>query len=410
MKNRTQSDELFERARKVVPGGIYGHVSPAAGLPRYFPHFCDYGQGSRFVDIDGNEWLDFMCGFGAILHGYNHPEIEEAVTLQREKGSVFNQPSSLMVELAETLVAKVDFAEWAVFAKNGSDLTTWAIRVARESTGRPLVIKAKGAYHGVDSWCDPGHGGRIPDDRASIIEFEWNDLESLSLIMSENDGKIAAIVLTPYHHAAFAPSELPASGFWAGVEELCRRNGVVLILDDVRCGGRLHGGGSHRYFGFTPDLAVYSKALGNGYAISACVGKEPLRKASMEVFLTGSCWNDAVAMAAALKSLELSEREDVAKSVLEKGRQLTEGLERTAAKHGKTLRMTGPSSMPYPWFEGDTNLFEIQKFCQICAEEGIYFHPHHNWFVGNAHDSKSIEQALCVADRALERMVRQEND
>ena len=410
MKNRTQSDELFERARKVVPGGIYGHVSPAAGLPRHFPHFCDHAQGSRFVDVDGNEWLDFMCGFGAILHGYNHPEIEEAVTLQREKGSVFNQPSSLMVELAETLVAQVDFAEWAVFAKNGSDLTTWAIRVARESTGRPLVIKAKGAYHGVDSWCDPGHGGRIPDDRASIIEFEWNDLESLSLIMSENEGKIAALVLTPYHHAAFAPSELPASGFWAGVEELCRRNGVVLILDDVRCGGRLHGGGSHRYFGFTPDLAVYSKALGNGYAISACVGKEPLRKASMEVFLTGSCWNDAVAMAAALKSLELSEREEVAKSVLEKGRQLTEGLERTAAKHGKTLRMTGPSSMPYPWFEGDTNLFEIQKFCQICAEEGIYFHPHHNWFVGNAHDSKSIEQALCVADRALERMVRQEND
>ncbi len=410
MKNRKQSDELFERARKVVPGGIYGHVSPAAGLPRHFPHFCDHAQGSRFVDVDGNEWLDFMCGFGAILHGYNHPEIEEAVTLQREKGSVFNQPSSLMVELAETLVAQVDFAEWAVFAKNGSDLTTWAIRVARESTGRPLVIKAKGAYHGVDSWCDPGHGGRIPDDRASIIEFEWNDLESLSLIMSENDGKIAALVLTPYHHAAFAPSELPASGFWAGVEELCRRNGVVLILDDVRCGGRLHGGGSHRYFGFTPDLAVYSKALGNGYAISACVGKEPLRKASMEVFLTGSCWNDAVAMAAALKSLELSEREEVAKSVLEKGRQLTEGLERTAAKHGKTLRMTGPSSMPYPWFEGDTNLFEIQKFCQICAEEGIYFHPHHNWFVGNAHDSKSIEQALCVADRALERMVRQEND
>ena len=409
MKNRTQSDELFERARKVVPGGIYGHVSPAAGLPRHFPHFCDHAQGSRFVDVDGNEWLDFMCGFGAILHGYNHPEIEEAVTLQREKGSVFNQPSSLMVELAETLVAQVDFAEWAVFAKNGSDLTTWAIRVARESTGRPLVIKAKGAYHGVDSWCDPGHGGRIPDDRASIIEFEWNDLESLSLIMSENDGKIAALVLTPYHHAAFAPSELPASGFWAGVEELCRRNGVVLILDDVRCGGRLHGGGSHRYFGFTPDLAVYSKALGNGYAISACVGKEPLRKASMEVFLTGSCWNDAVAMAAALKSLELSEREEVAKSVLEKGRQLTEGLERTAAKHGKTLRMTGPSSMPYPWFEGDTNLFEIQKFCQICAEEGIYFHPHHNWFVGNAHDSKSIEQALCVADRALERMVREEN-
>ena len=228
--------------------------------------------------------------------------------------------------------------------------------------------------------------------------------------MSEHEGEIAALVLTPYHHAAFAPSELPAPGFWVAVEELCQRYGILLVLDDVRCGGRLHEGGSHRYFGFTPDLAVYSKALGNGYAISACVGKESFRKASMEVFLTGSCWNDAVAMVAALKSLELSQRDDVAKSVLGKGKQLTEGLERAAAKHGKNLRMTVPSSMHYPWFEGDENLFEIQKFCQVCAEEGIYFHPHHNWFLGNAHDSKSIEQAICVADRALGRMGGEEND
>ena len=96
-----------------------------------------------------------MCGFGAILHGYLNPEIENAVNLQRSKGSVFNQPSLLMVELAERMVEAIDFADWAVFAKNGSDLTTWAIRVAREKTGREFVIKARGAYHGVDAWCDP---------------------------------------------------------------------------------------------------------------------------------------------------------------------------------------------------------------------------------------------------------------
>ena len=116
----------------------------------------------------------------------------------------------------------------------------------------------------------------------------------------------------------------------------------------MRCGGRLHRGGSHRYFGFTPDLAVYSKALGNGYAISACVGKELYRKASMEVFLTGSCWNDAVAMTAALKSLELSERDGVAEKVLAIGKELIDGLERVAGKYEKNLRMTGPTSMPYP--------------------------------------------------------------
>ena len=173
-----QSDEFKFRARKVVPGGIYGHASPAAGSGISLI-FGDHAQGSRFVDVDGNEWLDFMCGFGAILHGYNHPEIEEAVTLQREKGSVFNQPSSLMSwsNWPRPLLPRLILPSGPSLLKNGSDLTTWAIRVARESTGRPLVISAKGAYHGVDSWCDPGHGGRIPDDRASIIEFEgmiWN--------------------------------------------------------------------------------------------------------------------------------------------------------------------------------------------------------------------------------------------
>jgi len=404
MKKRTQSDHLFERARKVVPGGIYGHVSPAAGLPRHFPHFCEKADGCRFEDVDGNEWIDFMCGFGAILHGYNNPEIEEAVLLQKEKGSVFNQPSPLMVNLAEALVERIDFAEWAVFAKNGSDLTTWAIRVAREHTGRPLIIKAKGAYHGVDSWCDPGHGGRIPDDRASILEFLWNDLDALSHLMDKHHDQVAAIILTPYHHAAFAPSEMPADGFWKEVEAMCVRHGSLLVLDDVRCGGRLHTGGSHRHFGFTPDLAVYSKALGNGYAISACVGKESYRKSSMEVFLTGSCWNDALSMAAAMKSLELSEREKVVDNLLSKGKALCDGLEKAAFANGQSLRMTGPPAMPYPWFEGDDDLFNIQAFCQLCADEGIYFHPHHNWFVGNAHDSSSIDEAVSIATKVLERM------
>ena len=404
---RDRSDQLFERALKAVPGGIYGHVAPAAGLPRHFPHFCDRAQGCGFTDVDGNEWLDFMCGFGSILHGYNHPEIEEAVARQREKGSVFNQPAEIMVDLAEALLERIEFADWAVFAKNGSDLTTWAIRVARESTGRPLVVKAKGAYHGVDAWCDPGLGGRIPEDRASVLEFEWNDLEALSGLFSGNEGRIAAVILTPYHHAAFAPSELPAPGFWEGVEDLCRRHGSLLVLDDVRCGGRLSEGGSHKYFGFVPDLSVYSKALGNGYAISACVGREDFRKPSMDVFLTGSCWNDALAMTAALKSLELSRRGKVADAVLEKGSRLCSGLEQAASQAGQSLRMTGPASMPYPSFEDDESLFKIQKFCRLCAEEGIYFHPHHNWFLGNAHDDESINRAIGAAEKAMARMAEE---
>ena len=147
---------------------------------------------------------------------------------------------------------------WAVFAKNGSDITTWAIRVAREKSKRKYIIKAKGAYHGVDAWCDPGIGGRIASDRNEILEFEWNDLCMLQDIIIKNDNKIACIIMTPYHHPSFAPSELPADDFWSSVRNLCDERDIALILDDVRCGGRLSGGGSHCYFDFTPDLSVYS--------------------------------------------------------------------------------------------------------------------------------------------------------
>ena len=402
MNHRTESDLLFSRANKVIPTGIYGHVSPSAGLPLEFPHYCLSGKGCRFTDMDGREWLDFMCGFGAILHGYRNPFIEESVEKQRKLGSVFNQPSKLMVDLAEKLVEQIDFANWAVFAKNGSDLTTWAIRVAREKTSREYIIKAKGAYHGVDAWCDPGLGGRIPSDRSHILEFDWNDVDQLESLFGQYDGKIAAVILTPYHHPSFAPSSLPSDSFWGNVESLCRKNGTALVLDDVRCGWRLHNGGSHKYFNFTPDLAVYSKALGNGYAISACVGTDQYRAGASEVFLTGSCWNDAYAMSAALACMELSEVENTAESVLQKGKNFCEHLERMAEEFNIPFKMTGVPSMPYPWIEGDDNLYQIQELCKIACSYGLYFHPHHNWFVSNAMTEKDLNDAISLSRKVFE--------
>jgi glutamate-1-semialdehyde 2,1-aminomutase len=159
---------------------------------------------------------------------------------------------------------------------------------------------------------------------------------------------------------------------------------VALVLDDVRCGWRLDDSGSHNYFGFCPDLAVYSKAMGNGYAISACVGRDEFRTSAADVFLTGSCWNDAYAFSAALASLQMSKENLVAKSVLEKGKYFCSKLEGIAQEFGIKLKMTGVPSMPYPWIEGDENLYQIQGLCKFAAAEGLYFHPHHNWFISNA--------------------------
>ncbi|MGJ3242509.1 MAG: aminotransferase class III-fold pyridoxal phosphate-dependent enzyme [Opitutales bacterium] len=395
------SRRLLERAAAVIPGGIYGHTSPAVGLPDAFPPFAVSADGCRYRDADGREWLDFMCGYGPVILGYGHPAVEEAAATQREAGNVFNHPTARMVELAETLTTRITFADWAVFGRNGSDLTTWAIQVAREHTGRPKVLMAEGAYHGVDAWCTPGHGGLIAEDRVHIHRFRWNDPDSLEMLLKTHVDQVAAVILTPYHHPAFAEADMPADGWWATVERLCRRHGALLVLDDIRAGFRLHPAGSHRRFGFTPDIAVYCKALANGYPISAALGTDRLKPAAGRVFLTGSFWNNAVPMAAALACLREMDRLGVVDRLEQLGARLAEGLVAAGREAGFDLRVTGPVSMPTVTFGDDPDLYRVQAFCREVCRRGVFFHPHHNWFLSAAHDEAAVDTALRVSREAL---------
>ncbi len=386
--------DLLVRAAKCIPGGIYGHTSPAVGLPGDFPCYAHRGSGCRYLDVDGREFIDFMCAYGPLVLGFHHPEVEEAAARQREKGSCFNHPAPVMVELAELLTSRIDFAHWAVFGKNGSDMTTWAIQVAREATGRRKVLKVKGAYHGVDPWCTPGHGGLIAEDRTHIHEFNWNDLEGFQRVLAEHTDDLAAVVLTPYHHPSFAASEMPAPGFHHSIREACSQIGALLILDDIRTGFRLHENGSHPVFGIEPDLACYCKAMANGYPISATLGREELRQAAGKVFLTGSYWNNAEAMAAALTCLEIIRRDRIPDRINVLGQRLARGLEQAGSTAGFPVRSTGPASAPYLVFDDDPSFLKIQAFCQLALRQGLFFHPHHNWFLSAAHDEEVIDLTL----------------
>lgn len=399
-----QSLELFNRASKVIPGGIYGHVTPATVIPGASPYYASKAEGAYYWDADNNKYIDFMCGYGPTILGYNHPEIEEAARKQKLKGSVFNHPTDKMVELAEVLTERINFADWAVFAKNGSDLTTWAVQVARETTGNKGILKAKGSYHGVDAWCSPGKGGIIDEDLANVYHFEWNDLQNFEEEFQKNLQNLACVILTPYHHPVFQDNLLSDSDFLPNIQKICNKHGVVFILDDVRAGFRLHENGSHEYFNFQPDISVYCKALGNGHAISAAVGRDNLKVPASKVFLTGSYWNDAVSMAAAIQCLKIVQRDKVPDIVEKLGSQLKAGLETTALKHGFELKITGPVSMPYLRFKDEDNLYKIQEFCKICISEGAFFHPHHNWFLSAAHKEKEILDAIQIADFAFAKM------
>ena len=396
-----KSQALFDRAARVIPGGIYGHAAPANLVPTEFPCYAARAQGCRYWDVDGNEIIDFLCGYGPVVLGYQHPEVEEAAERQRRLGDCFNHPTPVMIELAERLVALVDFADWAVFGKNGSDMTTWAVQVAREFTGRKKVLRARQSYHGTHSWCTPGHGGLIPEDQAHVHFFVWNDLNTVHDAVKQYRGQIAALIVTPFLHPSFAASELPAPGFLQGLQNICQKEGIVFILDDIRAGFRLHLGGSHRYFGFEPDMICFSKALGNGHPISAALGRKELRVAASRVFLTGSFWYNAVPMAAALTCLRVLERDNAITHMLKMGERLLAGLQTRAAKHGLQVRSCGPASLPFMTFSNETNLLRQQRFCVETIRHGAFFHPHHNWFMSAAHQERDIEQALAIADGAF---------
>jgi glutamate-1-semialdehyde 2,1-aminomutase len=396
-----RSHELFARAAQVIPCGIYGHASPAAALPGALPYYADRADGCRYWDVDGNEYIDFLCGYGPVILGHQHPAVEEAAARQLRKALCVNHPGPVMVELAEYLVSLIDFSAWAVFGKNGSDMTTWCVQVAREHTHRRKILKVAGAYHGIDPWCTPGHAGLLDEDRAHVHDFNWNDLESFDRLLARYRGDIAGVIMTPFHHPVFKPSEMPAPGFWPHIEAACRREGIVLILDDIRAGFRLDLRGSHACFGFEPDLICFCKAIANGHALSAALGRKELRVAASRVFLTGSYWNSPPAMAAALACLQIQKQQEVVSTLRRTGEMLMHGLLQAGAKHGYAMLASGPPAVPFLCFIDDPSSRRQQYFCAEVARRGAFFHPHHNWFLSAAHTPEDIVATLGMADDAF---------
>jgi glutamate-1-semialdehyde 2,1-aminomutase len=403
-----RSEALFARAKKVIPGGIYGHQSPAMLVAGSYPYFFARGEGSHVWDVDGNEYIDYMCSYGPIVVGHRHPKVEEAARRQTEAGNCFNAPTALWVELAEHLVSITPFADWAVFAKNGSDVCTWATMLARHATGRPKIVVATGAYHGTHAWCTPLPAGTTPEDRANVLTFKYNDLADLRRVVEENRGQVAGVMISPFRHDAFHDSEMPAEGFLSGVREVCDRNGTVFILDDVRAGFRLALGGSGELFGVRPDLTCYCKAIANGYPLAACLGKESLKAAAQQVFLTGSYFTSAVPMAAGLACLRELEASRGIEKMRAMGERLRDGLISQARSHDLEVTYSGPPSLPFMTFKADQGKFARSKvFCGDCARHGVYFAPMHNWFLSAAHTERDIERTLQVTDDAFKAVRKQ---
>ncbi|WP_223881219.1 aminotransferase class III-fold pyridoxal phosphate-dependent enzyme [Nesterenkonia ebinurensis] len=399
-----------ERAARVIPGGMYGHMNASRDkLPSSYPQYYVKGKGARLWDVDGNEYIDYLCAYGPMILGYVHPEVEKVAAKQQANGDGLSGPTPLMVELAETLTEKVAHADWSIFAKNGTDATSIAVMTARAATGRKKLLKARRAYHGASVWFTPQAGGITPQDRENIIEFEFNDQASLELAALKAGDDLAAVILPPFRHDSYADQEEVLPAFARAARALTTRMGAVLILDEVRSCLRLDIRGAWTSIGVFPDLTAFSKSLANGFPLAAITGTEALREAAKSIFVTGSFWYHGVPMAAALETLRIIEAVDGPSVMRTSGELLRTGLNEQAESYGFSLRQTGPASMPMIAFDDDPQMERIYSFSDAAVRQGVLFHPWHNMFISLAHTQEEIDKTLVATEKAFEELSRNIN-
>lgn len=397
---RIVDQQLRARAARVIPGGMYGHMSTAL-LPANYPQFFSRAQGAHVWDADGNRYLDLMSAFGPNLFGYAHDGIDRAFTEQLARGDLAPGPGPLMVELAEQFVSMVSHARWAMFCKNGTDATTMALMVARAHTGRRALIRCAGSYHGSAPWCTPIARGTIAEDRAHQFSCTYNDIASLESALEAAGADLAGIIVVPYRHDAFRDQAPIEREFARRVRAACDERDAVLILDDVRAGLRLARGSSWAALGVEPDLSCWGKSIANGHPLSALLGSERLREAASAIYVTGSYWYAAAPMAAALETLRLVRESGYLEHTERLGEQLRAGLAAVAERQGFGFRQTGPVQMPLFLFDDDPDLRRGFCWSSEMLERRVYVHPWHNMFLCAALTESDIDFVIQAAEGAF---------
>ena len=393
---------LRKRAEGVIPGGMYGHMSVYRKMPAGYPQYYRRADGCRLWDVDGNEYIDFMCAFGPMIAGYGNPRIAAAADAQRDLLDIANGPPPAIVDLAERFVRQVSHADWAIFAKNGNDATTVCNMVARARSEKRNILVATGAYHGSQPWANRMSRGTPEQDHAFFPTYTYNDVDSLSAAAAAVSGDLAGIVVSAFKHDAGYHQELPDPAFARAARAICDAEGAALILDDVRAGLRLSLDASWSLLGIQPDLSAWGKAIANGEPVSAILGSEPYRAAAASIFVTGSLWYQGAPLAAAIETLDLLAEVDAPALMERMGQLFRDGLAEQSTRYGHALRQTGPPQMPAVMFEDDPNTEKGRAFCTHALNNGVYLHPWHNMFLSIAHTEADIEQALTATAKAFQ--------
>jgi glutamate-1-semialdehyde 2,1-aminomutase len=434
-RDRTHYKQWFERAQQSLVEGVN---SPSRGKTVYSggPLFLERGSGSHLWDADGNEYVDFMMSFGALIHGHAHPKVVTVATEAMAEGSHFAAATSAEVEAAERFRSMVPSAEVVRFTNTGSEATMLALRLARAHTGRTRFLKFEGHYHG---WYDPfllnAHGHppeqlgslenptRIPDSEGippatfdDVVLAPWNDIAALERIMQKHGHELAAVITEPI--MANMGCIPPRDGYLQRLRELTRDYGVLLILDEVVTGFRYAPGGCQGYYGIQPDISTFGKALGAGFPVGAVAGPrsilDRMRWSDHMVLHYGTFNGHRLTMKVVAANLDLLSHHDTYRNLHAVGDEAIHGLREVFRRRNIRAIVQGFGPMFQVYFTEREAIHDYRDYCayadtarysrfvHLLLERGIYMTPSNglHWIISTAHMKADVAALIEAADHA----------
>ena len=415
-----RSEALFERAKKVLPGGVNSPVRAyrAVGLT---PRFITRADGAYIWDEDGNKYIDYVCSWGPMILGHNHPIIREAVERAVKDGLSFGASTRREVEIAELMVQMVPNIEMVRMVNSGTEAVMSALRLARGATGRDKLMKFEGCYHGhsdsmlvkagssaVAEEGRPSSAGVPADVAKDTLTARYNDLESVRELFARYPGQIACVIVEPV--AANMGVVGPQPGFLEGLRAICDKEGALLLFDEVITGFRLARGGAQEFFGVRADLVTFGKIIGGGMPVGAYCGSRALMEQVAPcgpVYQAGTLSGNPVAMAAGLAQLTyLNEHPEVYETIAKKADRLADGMRQAAERAGAGVRINQVGSLVAPFFTPDrvesftdaakSDLNKYAVYFEKMLARGVYLAPaqFEAMFVSAAHSEEDLEKTI----------------
>ena len=415
-----RSEALFERAKQVLPGGVNSPVRAyrAVGLT---PRFITRADGAYIWDEDGNKYIDYVCSWGPMILGHNHPIIREAVERAVKDGLSFGASTRREVEIAELMVQMVPNIEMVRMVNSGTEAVMSALRLARGATGRDKLMKFEGCYHGhsdsmlvkagssaVAEEGRPSSAGVPADVAKDTLTARYNDLESVRELFARYPGQIACVIVEPV--AANMGVVGPQPGFLEGLRAICDKEGALLLFDEVITGFRLARGGAQEFFGVRADLVTFGKIIGGGMPVGAYCGSRALMEQVAPcgpVYQAGTLSGNPVAMAAGLAQLTyLNEHPEVYETIAKKADRLADGMRQAAERAGAGVRINQVGSLVAPFFTPDrvesftdaakSDLNKYAVYFEKMLARGVYLAPaqFEAMFVSAAHSEEDLEKTI----------------